>query len=71
MPQQVRCYRKIDGVDYTRLVPALLPELQSDLLLDGLSVHVFVERPFSSAADLDIVPDPDELRIASAEIYLY
>ena len=40
---------------------SMLPELQSDLLLDGLSVHVFVERPFSCAADLDIVPDPDEL----------
>ena len=61
--QQVRCYREIDGINNTRLVPALLTELQIDLLLNGLSVHVFVERPFSRAADLDIVPDPDELRI--------
>ncbi len=59
--KKVRRYRKIDGIDYTRLVPTLLPEFQSDLLLDGLSVHVFVECPFSDAADLDIVPDPYEL----------
>ena len=63
--QQVRCYREIDGVNYTRLVPALLPELQSDFLLDGLSVHVFIKRPFPGAADLDVIPDPDELRIGT------
>ena len=61
--QQVRCCREIDSVDYTRLVPALLSELKSDLLLDGLTVHVFIECPFPGAAYLDVVPDPDELRI--------
>ena len=68
--EQVRCYREIDGVNNARLVPTLLPEFQRDLLFDGLAIHVFVERPLPSAADLDVVPDPDET-VRSVRIQLY
>ena len=61
--QLMRRYCEVQAVHDIFPVYAFLPRLRLKLLSDRLSVHVFVQCAFFGAADLDIIPDPDKLRI--------
>ena len=58
-------FSELSGKKTIRCFPGLhiSARLRLKLLPDRLPVHVFVQRAFFGAADLDIIPDPDKLRI--------
>ena len=63
MTQLMRRNCKVQAVHDVLPVHAFLPGLRLKLLPDRLPVHVFVQGALLSASDLDIIPDPDKLRI--------
>ena len=63
VPQLVRCDLKIQAVNDILPIHALLSGFRLELLLDSLTVHVFIESTLMRATNSDIVPNPIELRV--------
>ena len=61
VPKLMRCHLKIQAINQILTVDAFLPKFRFELFLDRLTIHIPRKGPFFSAANLDIIPDPDKL----------